>query len=176
MSTALAACGVLSLSPLVAMSSCATDPAVRGEPDPEPVPPAVSDEPAPAPEFTERPSLPVATQPIPPDPTVGPTTPTTPTPTTPNAAVDPIQVTIFNRFLMKPKQQDMPESEIKAVVEDTVGAKVIRLRRTAVRFWLVQLEPSSPPRTAKEQKEIIAKLQGCGAFEIVEGDQLMTIK
>ncbi len=151
--------GAVALAP-----SCATDP--------EPVP-TTDDDGAIEQPIEERPTTPVSTEPIPADPTAEPTPPTTPT--TP-IAVEPIQVTIFNRFLVKPKQQDMPEAEIKAAVEDTVGAKVIKLRRTAVRYWLVQLESSSPPRTADDQKAIIAKLQGCGAFEIVEGDQLMTIK
>ena len=147
----------------ISLSACATDP--------EPVAPTDPTE-APA-EHQERPTAPVATAPIPDDPSVTqPDTPAAP----PTASVDPIQVTIFNRFMVKPKQQDLPEGEIKAIVEDSVGAKVIKLRRTAVRYWLVQLEPASPPRGAAEQKAIVAKLQGCGAFDVVEGDQLMTIK
>jgi len=90
--------------------------------------------------------------------------------------VDPIQVTIFNRLLVKPKSPDMPESEIKRVAEEATGQKVERLRKTAVKYYLVVFEPASPARTAEEQKALIAALQQSGAFEVVEGDQLMTIK
>lgn len=90
--------------------------------------------------------------------------------------VDPIQITIFNRYLVKPKDQALADGEIKRLVEEATGAKVTTLRRTAVGYWLVQLEPATPPRTAEDQQKVIGLLQAGGAFAVVERDQIMQIK
>ena len=90
--------------------------------------------------------------------------------------VDPIQITIFNRYLVKPKDQALPDGAIKELVEEATGAKVTTLRRTAVGYWLVQLEPATPPRTAEDQQKVIGLLQAGGAFAVVERDQIMQIK
>lgn len=87
--------------------------------------------------------------------------------------VDPIQVTIFNRLLVKPKEKLSP-AQVQEIAEDVTGEKVETVRRTAGTFFLIQFSPTTPPRTAKEQKALIAKLQK--SFSIVEGDQIMTIK
>jgi hypothetical protein len=90
--------------------------------------------------------------------------------------VDPIQITIFNRYLVKPKGQALPDGELKRLVEEATGAKVQTMRRTAVGYWLVQLEAATPPRTAEDQQKIIEQLQASGAFAVVERDQIMQIK
>ena len=94
----------------------------------------------------------------------------------PAIKVEPIQVTIFNRYLVKPTVADMPEAQIRRVVEEVLGAKVTQLRRTAVRYWLVQLEPTTPPRQAAEQQQVLEQLKATGLFAVVEPDQIMTIK
>ena len=124
------------------------------------------------------------TTPTTPPPTPPPTTPTTPPPTplhgaigqAPPPRVDPIQVTIFNRYLVKPTDQALPEGEIRRIVEDVTGARVTQLRRTVVRYWLVQLEPATPPRQAAQQRAVLEQLKASGAFSVVEPDQIMTIK
>jgi hypothetical protein len=111
-------------------------------------------------------------------PTVRPLPTPRPLPSPPLSGpkVDPIQVTIFNRFLVKPKDQALPDGEIKRLVEEATGAKVTTIRRTAVGYWLVQLEPTTPPRTADDQQKVIGLLQAGGAFAVVERDQIMQIK
>jgi hypothetical protein len=99
-----------------------------------------------------------------------------PTPPLERPKVDPIQVTIWNRFLVKPTDKGMPETEIRRLVEESVGAPVVTLRRTAVGYWLVQLAPAEPPRGRAEQQAVIDTLKKTGAFAVVEGDQIMTIK
>lgn len=99
-----------------------------------------------------------------------------PSPPLSGPKVDPIQVTIFNRYLVKPKDQALPDGEIKRLVEEATGAKVTTIRRTAVGWWLVQLEPATPPRTAEDQQKVIGLLQAGGAFAVVERDQIMQIK
>lgn len=113
---------------------------------------------------------------LPPSSTDGPVTSPVTGPPLERPKVDPIQVTIFNRFLVKPGDKAMPETEIRRIVEETVGAPVVTLRRTAVGYWLVQLAPAQTPRGAAEQQAVILTLKGTGAFAVVEGDQLMTIK
>jgi len=147
------------------------------------------DDEAPQPDFVERGGDDVVpTTPIEPVAPIEPGTPSTPTPSTPlvpeHGAIgqppaikaEPIQVTIFNRYLVKPTEGSMPEGEIRRVVEEVLGAKVTLLRRTAVRYWLVQLEPTTPPRQAAEQKKVLEQLKATGLFAVVEPDQIMTIK
>jgi hypothetical protein len=97
-------------------------------------------------------------------------------PTQSGPKVDPIQVTIFNRVLVKPKDASLPVGEITRLVEEAVGAKVESARRTAVGYWLVQLAPTSPPRTTDDQRRVIEQIQAVGAFSVVEGDQLMQLR
>lgn len=144
------------------------------------------DDQAPPAEVTERsddgvPTTPIESPtPIETTPPPMPTTPTTPEHgaigQAPPPRVDPIQVTIFNRYLVKPTDQALPESEIRRIVEDVTGARVTQLRRTVVRYWLVQLEPATPPRQAAQQRAVLEQLKASGAFSVVEPDQIMTIK
>ena len=167
-------CTVAAVAVVVVGAACATDPA--------------RDDQAPPAEVNERSDDGVPTAPIEP-PTLIETTPTAPIeppPTTPSdrgalgqappPKVDPIQVTIFNRYLVKPSDQSLPEGEIRRIVEDVTGAKVTQLRRTVVRYWLVQLEPATPPRQAAQQRAVLEQLKASGAFAVVEPDQIMTIK
>lgn len=150
--------------------ACATDPAPKDSNDAAAGNDVVAE---------TTPTEPIPAEPAPTEPTMTAPSPITSPITAPpieRPKVEPIQVTIFNRFLIKPTDKGMPESEIKRVVEDTVGAKVTTLRRTAVGYWLVQLAPSEPPRNADAQKAVIAQLQKAGPFAVVEGDQIMTIK
>ena len=146
------------------------------------------DDQAPPAEVTERSDDGVPTTPIE-SPTPIETTLPTPPPTTPPTTplhgtigqappprVDPIQVTIFNRYLVKPTDQALPEGEIRRIVENVTGARVTQLRRTVVRYWLVQLEPATPPRQAAQQRAVLEQLKASGAFSVVEPDQIMTIK
>ena len=145
------------------------------------------DDQAPPAEVTERSDDGVPTTPIEsPTPIETTTPPPPPTPPTtplhgaigqaPPPRVDPIQVTIFNRYLVKPTDQALPEGEIRRIVEDVTGARVTQLRRTVVRYWLVQLEPATPPRQAAQQRAVLEQLKASGAFSVVEPDQIMTIK
>jgi hypothetical protein len=165
-------CTVAAVAVVVVGAACATDPA--------------RDDQAPPAEVNERSDDGVPTTPIE-SPTpieTTPTTPTTPPPTplhgaigqAPPPRVDPIQVTIFNRYLVKPSDQSLPEGEIRRIVEDVTGARVTQLRRTVVRYWLVQLEPATPPRQAAQQRAVLEQLKASGAFAVVEPDQIMTIK
>jgi len=100
----------------------------------------------------------------------GPSTP----PTKPT--IDPIQVTIFNRLIVKPKTKGMTAGQVQELAEEATGHKIALVRRTAGTFFLLQFEPTKTPRTAKEQKALMAALDKSGAFANVEGDQVMTIK
>ena len=163
-------CTVAAVAVVVVGAACATDPA--------------RDDQAPPAEVNERSDDGVPTTPIETTPTTPTTTPPTPPPTplhgaigqAPPPRVDPIQVTIFNRYLVKPTDQALPEGEIRRIVEDVTGARVTQLRRTVVRYWLVQLEPATPPRQAAQQRAVLEQLKASGAFAVVEPDQIMTIK
>jgi hypothetical protein len=162
---------------LVVAGACASEPQRKGDA-------AIDDGDAGHSEMTGDPVAPV--EPIaddgpPADGTDKPTPrplPTRPLPSSPPGPpkVDPIQITIFNRYLVKPKDQALPEAEIKQLVEEATGAKVAMVRRTAVGWWLVQLEPVTPPRTAEDQQKVIGLLQAGGAFAVVERDQIMQIR
>jgi hypothetical protein len=110
-----------------------------------------------------------------------PTTPTTPTtPMTPTTAkpdmTHPVTGFIHDRLLVKPKDASLSAANLERMVEKQLSAKVQMVRRTAGSFWLVQLSPTSPPRTKQDQERAVARLEKSGTFAHVEGDQLMTIK
>ena len=90
--------------------------------------------------------------------------------------VDPIQVTIFNRILAKANDNTLNPGQVQALAEGATKATVLRVRRTAATFWLIEFAPTSPPRKAADQAALIAALKKVGSFKIVEGDQVMTIK
>jgi hypothetical protein len=83
---------------------------------------------------------------------------------------------IHDRLLVKPKDASLSAANLERMVEKQLSAKVQTVRRTAGSFWLVQLSPTSPPRTKQDQERAIARLEKSGTFAHVEGDQLMTIK
>lgn len=91
-------------------------------------------------------------------------------------SVDPIQVTIFNRLIVKPKTKGLTAGQVQELAEEATGKKIALVRRTAGTFFLLQFEPTKPARMAKEQKALMAALDKTGAFANVEGDQVMTIK
>ena len=99
----------------------------------------------------------------------GPSIPTKP-------SVDPIQVTIFNRLIVKPKTKGMTPQQVQELAEEATGKKIATVRRTAGTFFLLQFEPTKPARTLKDQKALMAALDKSGAFGNIEGDQVMTIK
>jgi hypothetical protein len=101
-----------------------------------------------------------------------PSPPTTVKPDT----THPVTGFIHDRLLVKPKDSASSASAIERMVEKQLGAKVQLVRRTAGTFWLVQLAPTSPPRTKQDQERAVARLKKSGTFVSVEGDQLMTIK
>ena len=107
-----------------------------------------------------------------------PTTTTLPPPTTTAKpdATHPVTGFIHDRLLVKPKDASLSAVSLERMVEKQLSAKVQTVRRTAGSFWLVQLSPTSPPRTKQDQERAVARLQKSGAFADVEGDQLMTIK
>lgn len=165
-----AAAAVVVVSPIVA---CAGDAPKKSSEAPR----AIEHEEMAAPPVA--PTEPIADDaaPSPPSPPSGPSsTPQRSLPTQSGPKVDPIQVTIFNRVMVKPKDASLPVGEITRLVEEAVGAKVESARRTAVGYWLVQLAPTTPPRTTDDQRRVIEQLQAIGAFAIVEGDQLMQIR
>lgn len=83
---------------------------------------------------------------------------------------------IFDRLLVKPKAKSERPEALQKQIEKLLGQKVKSLRRTGGAFWLVQLAPTTPPRTTLDQARAIEKLQKSGAFQSVEGDQLLTLK
>jgi len=108
-----------------------------------------------------------------------PAPPSTPPPPEPTAKPDtthPVTGFIHDRLLVKPKDGALSAANIERMVEKQLSAKVQTVRRTAGTFWLVQLAPTSPPRTKQDQERAVARLKKSGTFANVEGDQLMTIK
>jgi hypothetical protein len=99
------------------------------------------------------------------------------TPIAPVAKVDPIQVTIFNRVMVRPTEKGLTMQAVQEIAENATGQKVESIRRTAGVFWLLQFAPTTPPRTKAEQQQLIADLKAkTQAFKSVEGDQIMTIR
>jgi hypothetical protein len=99
------------------------------------------------------------------------------TPLAPVAKVDPIQVTIFNRVMVRPTEKGLTMQAVQEIAENATGQKVESIRRTAGVFWLLQFAPTTPPRTKAEQQQLIADLKAkTQAFKSVEGDQVMTIR
>jgi hypothetical protein len=91
-------------------------------------------------------------------------------------AVDPIQVTIFNRVLAKAKTRDLNPGRVQELAESLTQQKVERARRTAGTFWLIQFAPTTPPRGKAEQERLVQQLKAGGDFEFVEPDQVLTVK
>jgi hypothetical protein len=99
------------------------------------------------------------------------------TPLAPVAKVDPIQVTIFNRLIVRPLEKGLTMQQVQEIAENATGQKVETIRRTAGVFWLLQFAPTTPPRTKADQQQLIADLKAkTQAFKSVEGDQVMTIR
>jgi hypothetical protein len=99
------------------------------------------------------------------------------TPIAPAAKVDPIQVTIFNRVIVRPLEKGLTMQAVQEIAENATGQKVETIRRTAGVFWLLQFAPTTPPRTKADQQQLIADLTAkTQAFKSVEGDQVMTIR
>jgi len=83
---------------------------------------------------------------------------------------------IHNRLLVKPKDKALSTAALEKLASTATGKPVERVRRTAGTFFLVQFAPTTPPRSRADQQRLITALQKTGAFTVVEGDQLMTIK
>jgi hypothetical protein len=94
----------------------------------------------------------------------------------PPVAVDPLQVTIFNRILARAKTRDLNPGQVQELAERLTKQKVDKTRRTAGTFWLIQFAPTTPPRGKAEQQRLIEQLKSGGDFEFVEADQVMTVK
>ena len=108
-----------------------------------------------------------------------PSPPPTPPPLETTAKPDtthPVTGFIHDRLLVKPKDGALSAADIERMVEKQLSAKVKTVRRTAGTFWLVQLAPTTPPRTIDDQRRVIEQLQAVGAFSVVEGDQLMQLR
>jgi len=83
---------------------------------------------------------------------------------------------IHNRVLVKPKDKGVSPDALEKLASKATGKRVELVRRTAGTFFLLQFAPTSPARTRADQQRLISALQKTGAFTVVEGDQLMTIK
>ena len=83
---------------------------------------------------------------------------------------------VHNRVLVKPKDKGVSPDALEKLASKATGKRIERVRRTAGTFFLLQFAPTSPPRTRADQQRLISALQKTGAFTVVEGDQLMTIK
>lgn len=83
---------------------------------------------------------------------------------------------VWNRVMVKAKTKDSSAAALQELVEDVTKAKTLRVRRTAGTFWLIEFEPTNPPRQKPDQEKLIAALQATGAFAVVEGDQLLQLK
>jgi len=108
--------------------------------------------------------------------TTGPKTPVIEGGTGVNASKDPRTFTVWNRVLVKAKSKDLAPGPMQELVEEATGQKVEKVRRTAGTFWLIQFAAVTPVRQKADQQKLIEKLQATGAFAIVEGDQMMTLK
>lgn len=181
-------CGV-SLALVIAASACTTDapkPDDAGDVAVEPAAPAAAPTDAGAPVAAAEPVPTVETQvdaghmgdaPAPAVATPVATPDAVNTPTAPVAKVDPIQVTIFNRVIVRPTEKGLTMQQVQEIAENATGQKVETIRRTAGVFWLLQFAPTTPPRTKAEQQQLIADLKAkTTAFKTVEGDQVMTIR
>ena len=93
-----------------------------------------------------------------------------------NANKDARTFTVWNRVLVKAKSKDLAPGRMQDLVEEATGQKVEKVRRTAGTFWLIQFAAVTPVRQKADQQKLIEKLQATGAFAIVEGDQMMTLK
>ncbi len=93
-----------------------------------------------------------------------------------DASKDNLNFTVFNRVLVKAKAKDLSQSDMQELVETALKAKVIKVRKTAGTFWLIELAPVTPARKQPDQAKLIETLKATGAFAIVEGDQLMKLK
>ena len=94
----------------------------------------------------------------------------------PVGGVDDVQSRIFNRLLVKVAPKDMPPTQMQAFVQEKTGQKIEKIRKTAGTFWLLQFAPVVPARTKAAQDDLVARLKATGAFVVVEGDQVMTLK
>lgn len=93
-----------------------------------------------------------------------------------DAGKDPLNVTVWNRVLVKAKAKDLSQTDMQELVEGATKAKVVKVRKTAGTFWLIELAPVTPARKQADQAKIIETLKASGAFAIVEGDQIMKLK
>ena len=89
---------------------------------------------------------------------------------------DPLQLTVWNRVLVKAKSKDLSPADLQDLVEQATQAKVAKVRRTAGTFWLVEFTAVTPVRKPADQAKLIEALKGSGAFVVVEGDQVMKLK
>lgn len=81
----------------------------------------------------------------------------------------------FDRILVKPKDPSMTADAVASVTRERAGLEVTRVRRTAGKWFMVQLAPAAHVRTAEEQLRAVTELQRTGAFEHVEPDRLMQV-
>lgn len=82
---------------------------------------------------------------------------------------------IYDKILVKPKDPSLGADEVKALVEKKTGLAVAHIRRTAGKWYMVQLAPKSG-RDADEQRKLVAELKEVDAFKSVEADRLMQVK
>lgn len=82
----------------------------------------------------------------------------------------------FDRILVKPRIQGTTAEDVKVVVEQETGLAVVRVRRTAGSWYLVQLAPAEAGRSPEAQRALLQKLLAGGEFEHVEADRLVQVK
>lgn len=87
-----------------------------------------------------------------------------------------VKAGVYDKILVKPKDPALSADAVKALVEEKTGQQVSLVRRTAGKWYLLQLAPKAGGRSAEEQKKVVAALRQVDAFKSVEADRLMQVK
>lgn len=87
-----------------------------------------------------------------------------------------VKAGVYDKILVKPKDPGLSADAVKALVEERTGQQVSLVRRTAGKWYLLQLAPKAGGRSAEEQKKVVAALRQVDAFKSVEADRLMQVK
>lgn len=84
--------------------------------------------------------------------------------------------TPFDRILFKPKVQGGDPDTLKAAIEKKTGMKIVLMRKTAGKWYLVQFVPTAKGRDEGDQKKLVDVMKGMDEIASVEGDRLMKVK
>ena len=86
------------------------------------------------------------------------------------------QPKLHDRVLVKLPRRGMSKDEVRALVAGVVDAPIASLKVGPGSFALVAFAPTSPPRDAAAQAQLVEALRRSGRFAAVEGDRMMVPK